>query len=357
MTRLAILENGGTPTDRWSIRASSLDGVDFAQEAAAIFGAIAANAVVAFEIGVNARGDFVDARAGLPDPVIIEQYSRMKYGDLDAVSFFARQLADRAMQSERFLAHVRDAATAKRVVYITTAAVFNVPSASNLLLRATAAHLNILLTRQELAPVVVTELTRLSDNSLGYESTAVRERRDNLAAGRGVTIVPAYFHNECVIYLDDLFSTGYSIWRAKHRLQNVGVASSFYLLAARMDPQAVGASQGQIEDRLNDYFVSETLQSFAPLLRGGHFAVVQKLVRALLDPLHTNELPAFLAGIQTPAILKLYAAAASDGFSRRSQGRYLPSLLALEMVLQERGVLDAAGHITGTSRDLAALYR
>lgn len=273
----------------------------------------------------------------------------MKYGDLAAVNFFAGRLAVTAMQSARFVSVLRDAVANERVAYMTTAAVFNVPSASNLLLRSTAAHLNVMLTRQGLPPVVVCELTRLSDSPLGYASLSVRERRDELAAGRGVTIVPRHFRDECVIYLDDLFSTGYSIWRARHRLLKAGVASILYLLAARMDPHAVGASHGQVEDQLNDHVITGTLHSLVPMLTRGNFVVVQKLVKTTLDPQHTEQLPVSLEEIPTSSILKLYAAAASDGFRQRSQGRYVPSLLVLETALRERGALDADGHIAGAA--------
>ena len=98
-----------------------------------------------------------------------------------------------------------------------------------------------------------------------------------------------------VVFLDDLFSTGYTIYRAERRLRKVNVAGRFYLIAARMDPQAVGASYGQVEDRLNDHVISGTLQSLAPMLKRGNFAAVQKLVKVMLDPKHAEQLPAFLA--------------------------------------------------------------
>ena len=343
------------PPDRWKARKLPPEDIDFARAASAAFEPIAGDAAIAFEIGLDERGNFIDARTGEPNPQVVEQYSRMKYGDLDAVSFFAGHLAAKAMRTERFLSFNQQAMANERIVYITTPAVFNVPSASNLLLRTTAAHLNIMLTRQELAPVVVAEQTRLSDNPLGYSSKEVRERRDGTAGGRGVTIVPDNFRDQSVVFLDDLFSTGYTVYRAEKRLQNVQVADRFYLFAARMDPQAVGASHGQLEDRLNDAFVPGTLQGIAPILKCGNFVAVKKLVRAVLHPRHTNQLAPFLREIPTASILKLYAAAASDGFRQRSQQIYFPSMVVLETLLQERGALDADSHIVGPPVNVAAL--
>lgn len=327
-----------------------------AMDVAAAFATIAADAAVAFEIGVNERGDFIDARTGSSNQQVIDNYSRMKHGDIDAVGFFAGHLAATTMRNERFVSFIRNAIASERVIYMTTAAVFNVPSASNLLLKATAGHLNIMLTRRGLAPVVVAEQTRLSESPLGYASKTVRERRSESAAGRGVTIVPENFRGQSVMFLDDLFNSGRTVERAKARLRSVHAADTFYLFAGRMDPQAVGATAGAIEDRLNATCIDGSLASIAPMLQRGTFAVVQQLLRVTLGPQHTDQLKAFLQEIPTPAILKIYAAAASDGFRQRRQRLYLPSMLVLETVLQERGALDAEGHISGAPVDLAALH-
>ena len=354
MNGLPVRDNLHVPTDRWKIREMSLDEVDFAQEAASAFDAIALDAVVAFDISVDAHGNFVDARSGLPNPEVIAQYSRMKHGDLDAVGYFARHLAAMTMRSERFLSSVREAVLHERVVYMTTVAVFNVPSASNLLLRATAARLNVLLARGGLPPVVVAEQTRLSDGALGYTTREVRARSNEFAAGRGVTIVPEHFRGQSVVFLDDLFSTGYTIYRAERRLQNVNVADRFYLLAARMDSQAVGDSNGQVEDRLNDWFMGGSLESLGWMLKRGNFAVVQKLVKIVLYPRYTEQLPGFLAEVPTSSILKLYAAAASDGYWTRREQYGLPSVLVLQDVLQQRGAIDMEGNMLGAPAELLA---
>jgi hypothetical protein len=91
-------------------------------------------------------------------------------------------------------------------------------------------------------------------------------------------------------------------------------------------------------------------------LQSGNFAVVQKLVKVFLDPQHTDQFSEFLRDIPTSSLLKLYAAAASDGFRQRGQGRYLPLFLLLEAALQERGALDAEGHIMGAPVDLVGSW-
>ena len=97
MDGLPARENVTMPTDRWRIQEKSPRGIDFTQEAVAAFETVAMDAAVAFDIGVDAQGIFVDARTGMPDPEVVEQYSRMKYGDLDAVSFFAGHVAATAL--------------------------------------------------------------------------------------------------------------------------------------------------------------------------------------------------------------------------------------------------------------------
>lgn len=354
--RLSTRENALPPAEMWSGPEVSPEALAVTRGVAAAFEAIAAFAVVAFELGVDERGDFIEVRTGTSNRQVIEHYSRMKHGDIDAVSFFAGHLAAKTMQSERFISFNRSAMASERVIYMTTAAVFNVPSASNLLLKTTAWQLNIMLARQGLAPVIIAEQTRLSESPLGYASKSVRERRSELDAGRGVTIVPGNFRGQSVIFLDDLFNSGSTIDRAKARLQHIDAAETFYLFAARIDPRVVGATAGAVEDRLNDAYVGCSLASLAPMLQRGTFAVVQKLLRVVLSPHHTEQLPAFLQEVPTPAILKLYAAAASDGFRQRHQRRYLPAMLVLETVLQERGALDAEGLIIGAPVDLAALH-
>ena len=333
------------PPDRWLVRERGVAGGDFGRGADAMFRRIEKDCAVALDLSVDATGTFVETATGTPVPELVDRYSRMKHGDLDAVAGFAGRLAATALRSERFVSLLQQAISEARVVFITTAAVFNVPSASNLLLRATAARLNIALGSRGLAPVVVVEQTRLSDSPLGYASTAVSERRDGLGGGRGVTIVPEFFRDQVVVFLDDLFSTGYTVHRAEARLRRVGVADRFYLFAVRMDPQTVEASTGQIEDLLNDAFLTDGLHTLAPMLRGGNFSVVQKLVKVVLAPIHTEQLPRFLEEIPTASVLALYAAAAGDGFRHRHQRSYLPSLLVLEQVLRERGALDDAGQL------------
>ena len=339
------------PPDRWRVRDQLVSDGDFGRGADAVFRRIERDTAVALDVGLDATGAFVEPGTGSPIPALVDRYSRMKHGDLDAVAAFAGRLAATALRSDRFLALLREAIANGRVVFLTTAAVFNVPSASNLLLRATAARLNIALGSRGLAPVVVVEPTRLSDSPLGYASTSVSERRDGLAAGRGVTIVPEFFRGQLVVFLDDLFSTGYTVHRAEARLRRVGVADRFYLFAARMDPRTVEASSGQIEDLLNDAFLTAGLPDLVPMLCAGRFAVVQKLVKVVLGPKHSEQLPEFLDQIPTEAILALYAAAASDGFRHRHQRAYLPSLLVVEHALRDRGALDDDGQLADPPLD------
>lgn len=334
------------PPSRWTISEEAREVFDFAGESRAAFERIAQDAAFAFEFGTDERGALTVSCTGGPGQQIAETYSRMKHGDLDAVNFFAGHLAATAMRTERFLAINDRAVRDGRVIYMTTTAEFNVPSSSNLLLNLTAGHVNIMLALRGMAPVVVAEQTRISEGPLGYASRSVRARRDDLMLGRGLTIMPGHFRDQSVVFVDDLFSTGYTLYRAVRRLQNVQVAESFFLFAAKMDPQAVGKSQGQIEDRLNDACMDGSLASLAPLLQRGNFVVVQQLLRVALDPEHTDQLAVFLREIPTAAILKLYAAALSGGFHRRSEGCYRPSIHVLETVLQERGSLDADGHVT-----------
>lgn len=314
----------------------TLEEIDFAREAA-----------VAFEIAVDQRGAYVDARSGASLQPIVEAFSRMKYGDLDAVTFFAGHLAAAALGNDNFLAFCQRAAATGRFTYIISTAMFNVPSASNLLARSTADALNIGLATRGLPPVINAQQTRLTESALGYARKTVRERASAPVDGAGgvITVVPETFRGQSVIFLDDLFNSGYSANRTRPRLRKVHVAEIFSLFAARVDPQTVAATDGTIEYFLNNAVIDGSLESIAPMLKHGNFTVVQKLMKITLDPSITDQLPAFLAEMPTAAILKLYCAAANNDYRRRYAGQFAPSIAVYEAVLRERGVLDDNGYL------------
>lgn len=321
--------------------------IDFSHEAA-----------VAFDIGVDARGAYIDPRSGNSCQPVVATFSRMKYGDLDAVNFFAGNVAAAAMQNDRFLAFSQRAQAEGRFTYIISTAMFNVPSASNLLARATADYLNVGLATLGLAPVINAGQTRLTESLLGYARKTLQERAKASIDGStgAITIVPEMFRGQSVIFLDDLFNSGYSANRTKARLRNVDVADVFYLFAARVDPEAVAATDGTIEFHLNNEVIDGSLESIAPMLKRGNFAVVQKLMKIALDPPITDQLHGFLQDIPTSSILKLYCAAANNDYRRRYQGQFAPSIRVYEAVLQERGVLDADGHVVPASLASLALH-
>lgn len=306
-----------------------------------------AGTVVAFEVGVDPAGGFVDARTGASLRGTIAAYSRMKYGDAAAVQFFAGHLAAAALASAPFVAFCREADLAGRFVYVTSTAMFNVPSASNLLVRATADPVNIGLAQLGVAPVVVAEQTRLTESAPAYASKTARERlREGAEEQRKVvTIVPEKFRGQGVVFLDDIHVTGAAVGRTRRRLRETGVAGLFCLFALRVDPAAVAASDGTIEAAINAAVVDGSLASIRPMLEDAHGPVVQKLLRVVLDPGQTDDLARFCREIPTGSLLRLYGAAASNNYWQRYDRAFVPSLQVLEAVLRERGALDAAGRV------------
>ena len=209
-----------------------------------------------------------------------------------------------------------------------------------------------------LSPVINAEQTRLTESPLGYARKTLQERASAPIDGSAgaITIVPEKFRGQSVIFLDDLFNSGYSANRTKARLRKVQVAETFYLFAARVDPLAVAATDGTIEFQLNNEVIDGSLESIAPMLKHGNFAVVQKLMKIAFDPPITDQLPAFLQEIPTASILKIYCAAANNDYRRRYQGQFAPSLRVYESVLQERGVLDANGLVVAAPANPIALH-
>lgn len=333
-TLMSLGDHVQTPSDPFE--ASGL--IDFSREAA-----------VAFDIGVDQRGAYVDARTGASVEPVVEVFSRMKYGDLGAVNFFASHLAATALRDEQFLAFCQRAEANGRFTYILSTAMFNVPSASNLLVRNASGYLNAGLATMGLSPVINAQQTRLTESPLGYARKTLRERASAPVDGSSgaVTIMPEAFRGQSVIFVDDLFNSGHSANRTKMRLQKAHVADAFYLFAVRVDPRTVEATDGMVEFHLNNAVIDGSLESVAPMLKHGNFAVVQKLLKITLDPTITAQLPEFLRDIPTASILKLYVAAASNNYRRRYGGQFAPSIRVYEAELQDRAVLDAEGLFIG----------
>lgn len=305
------------------------------------------DAAIAFELHLDERGAYVDPNTGADLRRVVEVFSRMKYGDLDAVAFFAGHLATTAMHDDRFLAFCRQAVAAGRIVYIVSTAMYNVPSASNLLARRTADYLNVGLATHGLPPVVNAEQTRLTESPLGYARKTLLERASAPPDGSSaaITVVPEKFRGQSVVFVDDVYNSGHTATRTAARMAAIEVAELFLLLAVRVAPETVAASDGTIEFLLNNAVVDGSLESVAPMLRRGNFAVVQKLMKITLDPTITAQLPSYLRQIPTESILKLYVAGTNNDYRRRYQRQFAPSLAVYERVLQDRGVLDSAGHV------------
>ena len=308
---------------------------------------LARGGVVAFELELDERGQYVASGTDSSLQSVVEMFSRMKYGDLEAVAFFAGHLAAAAMHDARFLPFCEQAAAARRFVYIVSTAMYNVPSASNQLARRTADYLNVGLATHGLPPVVNAEQTRLTESPLGYARKTLRERADAPADGSSgaITIVPENFRSQSVVFVDDVFNSGLTATRTAARMAAVGVAELFLLLAVRVEPRTVTASDGTIEFALNNAVVDGSLESIAPMLRRGDFAVVQKLMKITLDPSITAQLPRYLDQIPTESILKLYFAATNNDYRRRYERQFAASLAVYEQTLQARGALDIAGHV------------
>ena len=339
-----------TPTDTPTDRAGQDTGIG--THRVPLGTDLSRGAAIAFELELDRHGRYVATGTESSLQSVVEMFSRMKYGDLDAVAFFAGHLAAEAMRDPRFLEFCERAASAGRFVYIVSTAMYNVPSASNLLARRAADYLNVGLATRGLPPVVNAEQTRLTESPLGYARQTLRERADAPADGSSgaITIVPENFRGQSVVFVDDVFNSGLTASRTAARMAAVEVADLFLLLAVRVDPLTVDASDGTIEFALNNAVVDGSLESIAPMLRAGNFAVVQKLMKITLDPSITAQLPRYLEQIPTESILKLYFAATNNDYRRRYERQFSPSLAVYERTLQQRGALDAAGHVVPPAR-------
>lgn len=275
---------------------------------------------------------------------LLARFSRLKYGDLAEVEYFAKRMCESALANQEFIAFLERARDQEAQVYITSPGIYNVPSASNLLLRAVATHLNVALGMTANLPTLIcTDQTRVGESSLHYASQGLAQRG---AEKHSRSITPAKFADQFVIFVDDIVISGTVAHRATENiLGGAGAKELFQLFAAQVDPRLVSQTDGKIEDVINRYQITGSIASLMPILLG-EFEPVQKLLRDFLKPENRSELAEFLPQVPNTVLLKLFRAALSNDFYRRYEGLYAPSLDIVMAQLRSCGLLDSQGHLT-----------
>ncbi len=310
----------------------------------------ATETVVARRITQTEGGEFVDYE-GRKVNGLLSRFSLMKYGHMPSVRFFAHEVAREATHSEAFLNFLDKAAKEGKTVFITSPGVYNVPSASNLLLKESAVLINAMCSKLGIPPVKVAEQTRLGESTLNYAERGLEGRTVDPAT-RSVT--PKMFKDQAVIFVDDVYISGTVAERTKKRLiLEGGVDSTFFLFGMQVDPEIVRKTDGKVEDALNKFTVDGTLNGLDKVLRE-EFVATQKTIRDILSFENRSELPDYLATLDPDTVAILYTAATQNGFRERWKGIFCESVDILEAHLKSKGYLNDLGEpVSEPSRKVA----
>lgn len=305
----------------------------------------ATEAIVAINITRNKQGSLVDLSADSPSDGMLHRFSLLKYGHLGSVRFFAHKLATTALNNTNFINFLQDSTSQNLTVFITSPGIYNVPSASNLLLREVSTLINSRLSKLGIPPLKVAEQTRLGESTLNYAERSVNDRTKDPATR---SLIPEVFKDQAVVFVDDVYISGTVAERTKTRMLESGVAKLFFLFGMRVDPLIVKETDGKIEDYLNKFAIDGTLSGLKNVL-DHEFVPTQKTVRDFLSPENRPQLIQFLTELKPQTILKMYLAAVQNGFRERWERIFSESVDILEEHLRSLNYLDDEGKIIAES--------
>lgn len=309
--------------------------------------------VVLLDMTVDAGGHFRALEDGRRLDAEIKRYSRMKFGDVEAIDWWARKLADKVVaelaggslrgvfeECQRSGAHV----------YIMAPGVRNVISASNQLMRQTAFLVNAWLALRGLPTMICRPLTRLGSGRANYAELDAEARRGREKSTR--SIIPRSEFEEHpihVLFLDDVEVTGATANRARERCLAAGARSFHGIFAMRVVPEVAAADPG-IEHRMNQFQVSGRLdEDLLQILNHPGYEPVQRMLRLLFHPANRVGVGSYFRRMKMDVLKKIYLAGLSNDYlkiespSQTGQFIYADSLILLQNYLRDQDVLGESG--------------
>ena len=309
------------------------------------------------KIACGPAGEFVEVGSGRGLADELRSYSRMKFGDVEAIQWSAGKLAGKVIEELKGGGSLREmfevAGAAGEHVYLTAPGVRNVISASNRLMRQTALRVNAYLALEGLPTMICKPLTRLGSGRANYAQLSAEGRKGRHKTTK--SIVPRSDfeeHGIHVVFLDDVEVTGATVERAKTRSLEAGARSFHSLFALQVDPDVAAKDPG-IEHRMNQFEVVGGLDDvLLRILSHDDYQPVQRMLRLLLHPKNRPQLSDFVAAVKNPILLRLYTCALSNDYLsiRTDQDPnhsplYADSVHILRMVLHNSGFVDQQGLI------------
>ncbi len=295
-------------------------------------------AVVAKYIGLDSRGAYIDSLSGLEVDEVLKRFSLLKYGHLASIRYFAIEICKMASKSIVFKNFLTTARDNNETVFITSPGIYNVPSASNVLLKESVSLLNVMCSIEGMPPIKIMEQARLEESCPNYAKSSIKDRQ---SANQTENVIPSIFKGRSVIYIDDVYISGTVAECAKKRLiEEAGANSVFFLFGMKIDKEVVQSTDGKVEDKLNRYLVDGTLDGLSNVI-SDDFTTTQKTLRDLLIPENQAGLSTYLSKLKPRIALKLYIAAMQNGFRERWNGIYSGSVDILENHLIKTGLIGS----------------
>lgn len=313
-------------------------------------------------IRLDDKGRFICEQTGADLADEVKRYSRFKFGGVDEIEYFGKQLAAKVIcelnKGGRLIEMLERARCEGEYVYLQAPGYRNVVSASNFLLREVATRVNVWLTQKGLPSIIVKPLTRLSSGRANYAQLTAGERVSRKKTTQSLLPAQDYRdHPIHVIFLDDVEVTGSTADRARKLCRKAGALSFQSVFAFQVTPQLAESWAG-VEHAMNQFVVKGGLDfEVETILAHPDYQPVQRMLRLILHPDNRKDLPAFVRNrIPLQSLLRVYTAAMGNDYlwinpngenspkeSKPALGQYGPSLMILRDLMKEMGLLDEEG--------------
>lgn len=302
----------------------------------------------------DGAGHFTDLETGHSLDSAIQLYSRMKFGDVEAIESWSKAMATTfvaQLEAKGSLYQMFQSAGQKgEHVFLTAPGVRNVISASNRLLWEVGQRVNVWLSQAGLPTMVCRQVARLGSGRSNYAQLSAAERKGRNKSTQ--SLIPRSDYEDFpihVVFLDDVEVTGSTAERAQRKSLAGGAKSFHSVFALQVEPELAKASSG-IEHELNHFLVSEKLDGvLASILAHPGYQPVQRTLRLLFHPRNQSDLVLFASTIPEVNLMRIYTGAMSNDYLHIAPDAetgiplYRESLLILQGFLKGLGRVSEAG--------------
>ena len=280
---------------------------------------------------------------------IAERYSRMKFGDVEEIRFFGKELAQKIITRIKtdlsFAEMFRSAKEKGEYIYAIAPGSRNVQSSSNYLLEDVIERVNAYLTMEGLPTIIIKNVTRLGSTNVNYAELSAEERA-GIESRTTEPLIPVAELQEFpihVLFIDDIEITGTTLEKTRRECTQAGALSFHSIFGMKINP-VVAHERPEIEDLCNKVVIKGDLnEDVLRIINHEDFRPVQRLIRIVLDPEKTGELRDFLKSTEEKGLIKLYRSALSNDYLWIRDGFYRASLEILIEEMKDRSLINEEG--------------